>query len=227
MTMVVTNEESTLAVWAAGGAATCWLVFVVSMYIGTKEISYASSMILALCFVMLTVANEAFATRKVCAKLATSFAMIYCTMACIVYYTNLTFVRLAEAPSPEALSIVQFDPPRSAFFAIDQLGYFFMSLSIICIAWTLPPSKFRWWLGFLGVWGATCIALPLMPSQYQSSHDGDNAMFGILLLTVYGLPFVPTYAGLAYHYSRAGCASRATLESMTDERSPLLASQKQ
>ena len=212
-----------LAVGAAGGAATCWLIFIVSMWFGTGEIDYASSMVLSVCFVMLTVANQSFAPphRKVCAKLATSFANIYCTLVCIVYYTNLTFVRLAESPSPEALSVVQFDPPRSAYFAIDQLGYFFMSLSVICIAWTLPQCKFRWWLGFLGVWGVTCIAIPLMPSQYDTTKDDENSQFGIVLLSVYGLLFVPTYCGLAYHYSRQG-RSGEPATTVVNESSPLL-----
>lgn len=138
--MMVTNEETALAVWSATGVGICWLVFALSVYLDCGELAYASSVILAVCFVMLTVANQSFAASKqiMCAKLATSFANIYCTMVCIVYFTNLTFVRLAESPSPEALSIVQFDPSRSAYFAIDQLGYCFVSLSVLCLAWSLP-----------------------------------------------------------------------------------------
>ena len=128
---MVTNEEITIAVWSTLGTALCTLIFGVAVLFPAYEMTaYASSLGIALCYLTLTVTNERFAVFAsasssrlvvVYARLATTFATVYCTLVGLVYYTQLTFVRLGH-PGPEALSIVSYTHAGSAFFAIDIFG---------------------------------------------------------------------------------------------------------
>jgi hypothetical protein len=118
---------------------------------------------------------------------------------CIVYYTQLSFVRLGS-PSPEALSIVAYTPPQTAFFALDILGYFFMSLSVFFLGLTMDTGLLlRNLLMAMGLWGGTCIVVPLLPFFYEQSDSSSDAV-GIIALSLWSILFFPLMIMLAKHF---------------------------
>jgi hypothetical protein len=204
--MVISKEDTVLSFGAAAGTAICALVFGVSLILRMSNvIDYVSSMGIAICFLALTVAHDTVVSEHaVYARLAVAFACVYCTLVCLVYFTQLSFVRLAQEPGPGVLSIVSFEPPRTVFFAIDMLGYFFMSLSVCCMGLTLPGGSLKRLFIILGLWGATCIAVPLLPFMYDESADKDSSEAGIASLVVWTLFFVPLMTMLANYYRQEG-----------------------
>ena len=170
--------------------------------------AYASSMGIALCYVTLVVANESI-SESVYARLATTFGIIYCTMACIVYYTQLSYVRLGS-PSQEALALVSYSHTGSALFAIDLLAYFFMSLSVLCLGLSVKDDKrLARLLVAMGIWGGTCIVVPLLPFFYQQDKSGSDA-FGVAVLSIWSIMFFPLMIMLAKYYQRMHMASHKT-----------------
>ena len=191
-----------MAVKSAIGTSISVFIFGVAIFVPEwAMIAYASSMGIAICFLCLTVANESFAGSKMYARLSIAFAIIYCTLVCIVYYTQLSFVRLGS-PSPEALSIVSYVPPRTAFFALDILGYFFMSLSVFFLGLTMHTDLLlRKLLVAMGLWGGICIAVPLLPFFYEQSNSSSDTV-GILALSLWAILFCPLMIMLAKHFGQ-------------------------
>ncbi|BBC72219.1 conserved hypothetical protein [Altererythrobacter sp. B11] len=101
------------------------------------------SLLLGPSFVLLAAALHAAAPtgRKAFSLAALAFATIYATLTGMVYFVQLTFVapRLA-AGETEAIALLLFVPYRSFLFAVDLLGYSFMSAAAFCAAFALPPS---------------------------------------------------------------------------------------
>ncbi|QIG81920.1 hypothetical protein G5C33_11890 [Sphingosinithalassobacter tenebrarum] len=101
------------------------------------------SMLLGPCFVALTAALHAVAPegRKAPALAALAFAAIYATLTGLVYFVQLTFVspRLAAGDTGD-IALLLFIPYRSFLFAVDLLGYSFMSLATLAAALALPEA---------------------------------------------------------------------------------------
>ena len=68
-------------------------------------------------------------------------AIIYACYICALYYSQLTFVRKAQA-DPIALSVVGYKP-GNVIFALDILGYTLHSLSTIFVALSLEDQKHK------------------------------------------------------------------------------------
>jgi hypothetical protein len=89
--------------------------------------------------------------RKVWSSMAFGFATIYAALICINYYVQLAWVgpRLASGrvDGMEAFLFVPFD---SFLYAVDILGYSFMSLATFCAAWVFEghglERRIRWLL---------------------------------------------------------------------------------
>lgn len=68
---------------------------------------------------------------KIWTAIGAAFAVVYCVMVTIVYFSQLTVVLPSELEGEtENLNLLLFEP-RSFLTAIDCLGYFFMSLSTL------------------------------------------------------------------------------------------------
>jgi len=80
--------------------------------------------------------------RRVYTHCAVAFAVMYATLNCSIYFVQLTFVapRLARG-DVEAIHLLLFLPHRSFMFAIDLLGYSWMSASTLFAAVGLPVSR--------------------------------------------------------------------------------------
>jgi hypothetical protein len=84
---------------------------------------------------MLAVDQLAPSERKIWSRAAVAFATIYAALICINYYVQLTWVapRLAQGriPGMEPFLFIPFD---SFLYAVDLLGYSFMSAATLCAA---------------------------------------------------------------------------------------------
>jgi hypothetical protein len=210
--MVISKEDFTIALWSAVGTAVSVFIFGISVFIPSWEmVAYVSSMGIAICYLTLTVANERFSS-SIYARLATAFAVVYCTMVCIVYYTQLSFVRLGS-PSPEAMSIVSYRHTGTAFFAIDILGYFIMSVSVLWLGLSIKDDLLRKLLVGMGIWGSTCIAVPLLPFFYDNKSDSSSSdAVGIVALSLWAVLFFPLMLMLAKYYHTQAKASSSKVD---------------
>ena len=80
--------------------------------------------------------------RRVYTHCAVAFAVMYVTLNCSIYFVQLTFVapRLTRGDL-EDIHLLLFLPYRSFMFAIDLLGYTWMSASTLFAAFGLPISR--------------------------------------------------------------------------------------
>ena len=101
----------------------------------------APSLLLAPAFLVLAAATHAIAPpeRRVFGHAAVAFATVYTTLVSTVYFAQLTWVmpRLA-AGRTQGLQPFLFEPFDSFLYAVDILGYSFMSLATVMAAWSLP-----------------------------------------------------------------------------------------
>ncbi len=201
--MMINKSVKQIAIWSALLTGFFVLLFGITIFIERLTMfAYASSIGIAISFLIMTISNSYFTPedRNIHARIARSFAVIYCVLACMVYYVQISFVRLGS-PSPDALSIVAYAPPRTAFFALDILGYFFMSLSVLFISFTIINNRLlKTSLLIMGLWGTSCIVVPLLPFLYEST-DSSSDVFGIIVLALWSILFIPLSILLARYYS--------------------------
>ncbi|MBT2188727.1 hypothetical protein [Sphingobium nicotianae] len=104
------------------------------------------SLLLGSAFLVLTAALHRLAPpqRRVFSQIALAFATVYATLISLVYFVQLMLVapRLV-AGDTAGLEPFLFIPYRSFLFAVDLLGYSFMSLATLAGAFALPSSAWR------------------------------------------------------------------------------------
>ena len=137
---MISKANAKMAVWSAIGTGICVLFFGVTIFIPKLTmLAYGWSIGIAICFLIMVISNDAFVSdnNRLFSKLSKSFAIIYCTLICIVYYTQISFVRLGS-PSPEVLSIVSYSPQRLHISHWIFLGIF--SCQFLFCFWRLQLS---------------------------------------------------------------------------------------
>jgi hypothetical protein len=101
------------------------------------ELLLTPSLFLGSSFLVLMVAvhQAAAPERKVWSHAAVAFATAYCVLISVVYYVQLTLVapRLAEGRT-QGIEMFLFVPFDSFLYAVDILGYSFMSLATLFAA---------------------------------------------------------------------------------------------
>lgn len=133
----------------------------------TLYYSFVSSFFIAPSFICLIIANFYYAEpeKKIWGLMALSFSIIYAVVVMIVYFMQVTYVNINSATlTEEILSVINFKP-GSAFFALDLLGYAFMSLATF-FAGLIFDSKqnITKWIKrlfvFHGIFFIPCLVLP-------------------------------------------------------------------
>lgn len=100
--------------------------------------------------VMMVAVNQvADPDRKIWSNVAVAFACIYATLISVVYYVQLTLVapRLAQGRT-EGIEMFLFVPFDSFLYAVDILGYSFMSLSTLFAARVFAGNGIERWTRF-------------------------------------------------------------------------------
>lgn len=108
----------------------------------------APSLLLPIAFVILIAAIHACACerRRIWTTIALAFATIYAALVGIVYFVQLTVVapRIA-AGEVDQVALLAFEF-GSFMFAIDILGYTFMSLATLCAAFVFGKAGLERWI---------------------------------------------------------------------------------
>lgn len=170
------------------------LCFALSMLISFDNGSYFSSMFIAWGFVPMICAFTAYSKKEVkaAAYTAMAFAAIYGVLIAVVYFAQLTTVRMSDltGQAAELLDYSRFN----LFFSYDLLGYAFMALSTFFIALTLDvkTKSDKWLKGLLmvhGIFAVSCFIMPMLGIFKPDMPGGD--LTGTIVLEFWCAYFTP------------------------------------
>lgn len=152
--------EVRLGFWSASFSATFAVMYIaaemahLSGLLGPHDspeslvVRMTPSLLLAMAFVMLMVTIHACASKqhKIWAHIALVFAVIYAVLVSIVYFVELTVV-VPRTMQGEADQVALLEFGFGTFmFAIDILGYFFMSLATLFAAPVFDGRGLERWI---------------------------------------------------------------------------------
>lgn len=131
-----------------------------------------------------------------------SFAGIYAVIIFLVYFAEITTVRMNNTLSEEALSIISYGYTGSLFFNYDLLGYAMMALSTFLSAFAVIPKDkgdkaLRLLLWIHGVFFLSCLIVPMFPVFKASA----SILPGTILLEIWCAYFLPICI-LGFRYFR-------------------------
>lgn len=177
--------------------------FALSMLLGFDYGSYFSSMFIAFGFVLMMCGYAYFAEKK--AKLAgyvsVAFAAIYTAIILLVYFAQLTTVRLNDLTQQAAI-LLDFSQ-CGLLFNYDLLGYAVMSLAALFAGLTVPSqTKADRWLKYLlmihGVFFISCLIFPMLGLFKADSPT----WIGVAVLEFWCLYFCPVSILSFLHFSK-------------------------
>jgi hypothetical protein len=181
------------------------LGFAVSMVFGFDFGSFLTCIFIALGFVPMICAFAAFVGKEAKAPgyAAMAFAAVYAVLIVIVYFTQLTTVRLSLL-SPQAAALLDYGN-YGLMFNLDLLGYAFMALATFFIGLTIKAeTKADKWLKALllihGVFAVTCFVMPMLGIFAPGMTGGD--LIGTLVLEFWCAYFTPVCILAYVHFRR-------------------------
>ncbi|MBK1813219.1 hypothetical protein JHL18_21590 [Clostridium sp. YIM B02505] len=177
--------------------------FAVSMFLGRDAGGYLFSLFISWGFVPMICSFSAIGNKenKAAAYTAIAFSSVYAVLVGLVYFAQLTTIRLSEL-NEQALAILNYKNLGSLFFNYDLFGYAFMALSTFFIAFTIEvKNKKDKWLKILllahGVFAVSCVAMPIL-GVFNGSTESGNAS-GVIALEFWCAYFIPICI-LSYQY---------------------------
>ncbi|MCI8409892.1 MAG: hypothetical protein HFJ09_11590 [Lachnospiraceae bacterium] len=178
------------------------IFFALSMLFGFNYGSYFSSMFIAFSFVPMMCSYAYFSEKKV--KLAgyvsVAFAAIYAAIILLVYFAQLTTVRLNDL-TQQATVLLDFQQ-CGLLFNYDLLGYAVMSLATFFAGLTVKSqTKIDKWLKYLlmvhGVFFISCLIIPMFGVFKADSPT----WIGVAILEFWCLYFGPISILSFLHFS--------------------------
>ena len=170
-------------------------VFAVCMLIDFSFGSYFICMILPIGFIMMTTGfyNESESSKKVAAMNGLIFAAVYAVLIVIVYFAQLTTVRLESLTEQES-QILDFSK-GGLIFNYDLLGYGFMALSTFFTGLTIEAKSkadkvLKWFLLIHGIFFIVCLIMPITGVLRQTA-DADAGKGGVIALECWCAYFIP------------------------------------
>jgi len=180
------------------------LAFAVCMPFGCLAGSYFSSMFIAFSFVPMMCAYAFFAedSRKLAGYIAAAFAAMYAAIISVVYFTQLTTVRLEDL-SQQAQRLLDFQQ-SGLFFNYDLLGYALMACATFFAGLTVrgrtgPDRWLKWLLMIHGLFFISCLLLPMLGLFRPDSPS----WMGVAALEFWCLYFCPVSLLSFWHFSNA------------------------
>lgn len=181
------------------------LGFALSMIIGSDFGSYLSSMFIAWGFVPMicSLASSGEKESKAMSYTAIAFASVYAVLIMLVYFAQLTAVRLSQL-GQQASQILDYKN-FGLLFSYDLLGYAFMALATFFIAFTIRAvSKPDKWLKALlmihGIFAVSCVVIPMLGLFHAGMAGGD--LTGVLVLEIWCAYFTPICILSYLHFKR-------------------------
>ena len=170
-------------------------VFAVCMLIDFSFGSYFIYIILPIGFIMMTTGfyNESESSKKVAAMNGVIFAAVYAVLIVIVYFAQLTTVRL-ESLTEQAAQILDYSK-GGLLFNFDLLGYGFMALSTFFTGLTLEGKSkadkvLKWLMLIHGIFFIVCLIMPITGVLRQTA-DADAGKGGVIALECWCAYFIP------------------------------------
>jgi hypothetical protein len=167
-----------------------------------KDGSYFSSIFIALGFIPMICSYLSFMPNenKSIGLIALSFSIMYGVLILIVYFTQLTTVRLAEL-SDETIKLINYSK-FGLFFNYNLLGYAFMALSTFFIGIKLEirnkqDTTLKYLLCIHGIFAICCFIFPIIGVFKENMALGE--IIGILILEFWCIYFMPICV-LSYKY---------------------------
>lgn len=166
--------------------------FALSMLFGFDYGSYFSSMFIAFSFVLMMCGYAYFAPKeaKLAGYVSVAFSAIYTAIILLVYFAQLTTVRLNDL-TQQAAVLLDFQQ-CGLLFNYDLLGYAVMSLATFFAGLTIKPqTKMDKWLKYLliahGVFFISCLVFPIIGLFKADSPT----WIGVAVLEFWCLYFCP------------------------------------
>lgn len=199
--------------WSAAITGASVLAFAISMIAGlitgSSFASYFASFFIAVGFVLficsLCAVNEQ-EQRKALGFSAIAFAAIYAILIFLVYYAQMTTVRMDTALSRETLAVIGYEQLGSLFFNYDLLGYAFMALSTFFGSFMIQPACksdiiLKWLLRIHGIFFIACFMMPMFPVFTADT----SPIIGTIILEIWCAYFLPiTILGYRYFHNKSG-----------------------
>lgn len=168
------------------------ICFALSMLLGFDNGSYFSSMFIAFSFVPMICGYAYFSEKnaKLAGYVSMAFAAIYTAIILLVYFAQLTTVRLNDL-TQQAAVLLDFQQ-CGLLFHYDLLGYAVMSLAAFFAGLTIKPqTKTDRWLKYLlmvhGVFFISCLIMPMLGIFKADSP----AWIGVAVLEFWCFYFCP------------------------------------
>lgn len=178
------------------------ICFALSMLFGFDYGSYFSSMFIAFSFVPMMCAYAYFAEKgvKLAGYVSVAFSSIYAAIILLVYFAQLTTVRLNELTGQTAI-LLDFQK-CGLLFNYDLLGYAVMSLAALFAGLTVTSqTKADRWLRYLlmihGVFFISCLIFPMLGLLKTDSPT----WIGVVVLEFWCLYFCPISILSYLHFS--------------------------
>jgi hypothetical protein len=159
-----------------------------------KNGGYFSSIFIALGFIPMICSYVSFVKNenKSLGITALAFSIMYGLIIVIVYFTQLTTVRLTQL-SEEAIILLDYSK-FNLFFNYDLLGYAFMALSTFFIGIELEAKNgtdkcLKILLVIHGIFSIICFIMPLLGIFNSNMAGGD--IIGTLVLEFWCIYFMP------------------------------------
>lgn len=176
-----------------------------SMLLGFDNGSYFSSMFIAFSFVPMICGYAYFSEKnaKLAGYVSVAFAAIYTAIILLVYFAQLTTVRLNDL-TQQAAVLLDFQQ-CGLLFHYDLLGYAVMSLAAFFAGLTIKPqTKTDRWLKYLlmvhGVFFISCLIMPMLGIFKADSP----AWIGVAVLEFWCFYFCPVSILSFLHFSHCG-----------------------
>ncbi len=171
------------------------LLFAVCMVIPFDFGSYFVCMVLPIGYIMLAVGfcDESDENHRVAAHVGMIFAAIYAVLVFLVYFAQMTAVRL-DSLGEQAMQILNYSK-GGLFFSYDLLGYGMMALSTFFVGLTIDAkTKPDQWLKYLmmihGAFFFGCFIMP-MTGVFRSMSNGETNIGGVIALEFWCAYFTP------------------------------------
>ena len=178
--------------------------FALAMLVGSNFWSYLSSIFIAFSFMPMMCAYAYFSNKetKLAGIVAAGFAAMYAICNLIVYFTQITTVRM-DTLTDQAANLLDFQR-FGLFFNYDMLGYCLMALATFFAGLTIAPrSKADQWLKWLllihGVFAISCFILPLLGLFSPDMSGGE--WIGTAVLLFWCVYFIPIGILSGLHFS--------------------------
>lgn len=179
--------------------------FALCMPFGFLFGDYLSSMLIAFGFVPLMCAFAANGKpeSKAAGTASCVFAGMYAVIILLVYFTQVTTVRL-ETLNPQATALIDYTK-FGLYFNYDLLGYCLMALSTFMIGFTIDvrtksDKALQRLLWIHGVFAIGCFLMPMLGVFNANTTDAE--WIGTLLLEFWCVYFIPVGVLSYLHFNR-------------------------